>query len=366
MGAAYKLVVDGTEYTNDSGVVARIESEERREHHAITTLTAELIDPKWDIFSKVKDPAFDNIVVKLYLAKAGDARSQQVLVFDGKLTTMAVGYPERRTLWLTAHDNSIDARRQKSFKTFKGKNSVQVAKSIASLYSFAFDTSQVTDSLANLILREVDMGLNPNLSDWDHLQRALAADGMVAHVKGTKLYVTQAPSVVYATTFSRDRFPVISLNVTVQHVRGPGAQGDVKGSTVAFDGKGTQRAIKGADAKAADKEKASSRTGRRPIGGAATTSNNATHIEDLDGNKPEKVVDFLRKRKDSAQLVLLPTPDLSVLNNVRLSDWGGKVDGTWFVEGVKSTIVGGDGSATTTVSLMRGASPGAKKGAKLA
>lgn len=364
MGAAYKLVVDGAEYTHESTTVARIESEETRDKHSITTLTAELIDPAWDIFSKVKDPAFDDVPIKLYLAKAGEARSQQVLVFDGKLTTMAVGYPERRTLTITAHDRSIDARRQKSFKTFKGKTSLQVAESIAKAYGFSFDTSQVSSILAGLVAREVDIGLNPHLSDWDHVQRALAADGMVAHVKGKKLYVTQAPSVLYGTTFTKDRFPVISLNVTIQHVRGPGGQGDVRGS-VFMDGKGTLQALKGADAKAGAKEKAEARTGRRPIGGAATSSNKATHIEDLDGNKPEKVVAFLRKRKDSAQLVTLPCPDLSILNNVKLSGWGGKVDGTWFVESVKNTIVGGDGSAVTTVGIMRGASPGAKKGAQL-
>lgn len=369
MGASYKLVVDGTEYTNASGVVARIESEERREKHSITTLTAELLDPEWhaagSAFGKIKDPAFSNVPVKLYLAKAGEARANQVLVFDGKLTTIGVGYPERRSLTLVAHDESIDARRRKSMRVFKGKNAVQVAQAIAREYGFKVDTSQVDELIAGLVVREVDSGITPSLSDWDHLQRSLSADGFVAAVKGKTIHVTRAPSVAYATTFHRGRFPVISLNVSIQHVRGPGKQGDVRTSNVFFDGASTDKALRGTDAKRGDKEQAEARTGRRPVGGAAHSSDAKSHAEDMDGSNPKHTVEWLRKRKDSAQLTIYPAPDLSVLNNVRLADFGAKVDGTWFVESVKHTIAGGDANAVTAVGLVRGASPGALKGAQL-
>lgn len=369
MGASYRLVVDGKEYTHASGVVIKIDCEERREKSAITTLTAELLDPEWhdskSIFAQTKDPAFTEVPVKLYLAKAGESRADQVLVFDGKLTTMAVGYPERRVLTLTAHDKSIDARRKKTLNTFKGKNAVQVAQAIARGYGFTVDTSQVDDLIAGLVVREIDNGLTPNLSDWDHLQRALSADGFVAVVRGTKLHVIRAPSVVYATTMERGKFPVTSLNVTIQHVRGPGKQGDVRGSGAWMDSTGTSRAVKGTDAKAADKENAPARTGRAPIAGAATKSGGMPSIEDIDGNKPDAVVKYLRQRKDAAQLTLMAAPDLTVLNSVKLKGWGGKVDGTWFVEAVRNSIVGDGSSALTNVSLVRGASDGAKKGALL-
>ncbi len=364
MGSAYRLEIDGTAYTHESGVVARIESEETRDKHSLTTLTAELLDPDWSLFGKIKDPCFTNVPVKLSLAKAGDTRSQLQNVFDGKVTTLAVGYPDRRALVITAHDKSIDARRKKSLNTFKGKTSVQVAQAIARNYDFEVDTSQISANLSKLVARSVDIGYNPRHSDWDHLQRALSADGFVAHCKGRKLWITQAPSVAYGTVFYKDRFPVISLNVTIAHVGRPGGQGDIRGA-IAFEGKGTQTALKGADAKEAAKEKASAKTGRMGVAGAATKSGNMPSIEDIDGNKPEYIVDYLRKRKDSAQLVILPAPDLSVLNNVSMRGWGGKVDGTWFVESVKHTVVGGDASSVTAVGLMRGASPGAKKGASL-
>jgi phage protein D len=365
VGSAYKLEIDGKAYTHESGVIARIESEESRDKNRVTTLVAELIDPEWELFGKVKDPAFSNVPVKLYLAKAGDTRTNQQLVFDGKATTLAVGYPDRRTFTVTAHDNSIDARRNKAFKTFKGKTSVQVAKSICDQYGFEMDTSQITANLAKLVTRSVDIGLNPRHSDWDHLQRALAADGLVAHVKGKKLWVTQAPSVVYGTVFYKDRFPVVSLNVTISHVRGPGGGGDVKSSQVFMEDKSTLSAVSGTDAKQAAKEKATAKTGRTSVAGAATKSGNMPSIEDIDGNKPDYIVNYLRKRKDTAQMVILAAPDLSVLNNIQMRGWGGKVDGTWFAENVKHIIAGGEGGTVTAVSLMRGPSPGAKKGAGL-
>ncbi len=114
MGSAYRLEIDGKAYTHESGVVARIECEETRDKHSLTTLTAELIDPDWSLFGKIKDPCFTNVPVLLSLAKAGDTRTQLQNVFDGKVTTLAVGYPERRTLTITAHDKSIDARRKKA------------------------------------------------------------------------------------------------------------------------------------------------------------------------------------------------------------------------------------------------------------
>lgn len=364
MSGSYRLVVDGKDYTPESGVVVSIATEESRERRAISVLTAELLDPNWSsngsIFAKTKDPAFDNVPIKLYLSKAGEARTQQQVVFDGKLTTMAVGYPERKTLTLTCHDNSIDARRNKTLKAFGNKTGVQVAEAIAKRYGFEIDTTQIASNLAKLTQRRMDLGYNPKLSDWDHLQRALAADGFVAHVKGKKLHVTQAPSVVYGTVFYRDRFPVVSLNVTIQHVRGPGGQGDVRGA-VFMDGRGTQAARRDAEAK---REKSTAQTGRMSVAGAATKSGNTQAIEDIDGNKPEAVVEYLRKRKDAAQLTILAAPDLSVINNVQLRDWGGKVDGTWFCETVRHTIAG-EGSALTIAGLMRGASQGAKKGAGL-
>lgn len=362
MPQAYSLKLDGKEYTHDSGLIAQISYEEHRDKKRVTTLQAEFLDPQWALFGKIKDPAFSNVPVELYLSKAGQTREQKIKVFDGKLTALAVGYPDRRTLTVTAHDKSIDARRQKTFKVFKGKHGVHIAESIAKAYDLEIDASDITSLLGNIKTREVDIGLGPNLSDWDHMVRALAADGFTAHVRHSKLIISQSPSVRYATTFYRDRFPVVSLNVTVNHVRGPGKGGDVRGTTW-MDGQGTAKAVKGSDAKEAAKESAGSRTHRRPIGGAATSTAGA-HSEDLDGNKPENTVAYLRKRKDQAQMVLLASPDLTVMNNVMLSGWGGKVDGTWFLETVRHQV-SGDGGAMTTVGMMRGASSGAKKGANL-
>ncbi len=361
MAGGYKLVVGDREYTHADGVIARIESEERREKHSVCVLSAEFLDPQWDLFGKTPDPAFSNVDVKLYLAKAGEARSQQVLCFDGKVTTLAVGYPDRRALTITAHDKSVDARRNKTLQVFKNKSSAQIAEAMCKVYGWELDTRQVASEIARLVTRRVDLGFNPKLNDWDHMQRALAADGLVAHMRGKKVYVTRAPSVQYGTIFNKDQFPVVSLNVTIQHVRGPGGQGDVKGN-VYMDGRGTQQALSGSHAKDAAKEKATARTGRMTVAGASTRSGNIPAIEDIAGNKPEFIVDYLRKRKDAAQLVILSAPDFSLLNNARLQGWGGKVDGTWFAESVKHAIAG-DGPAQTTIGLMRGASDAAKKGA---
>lgn len=365
MPIAYKLTVDGKSYGPESGVVARIECEERREKNSITTLTAEFIDPEWKMFGEIKDPAFTEVPVELHLQKAGEARAAQTLCFQGKVTTLSVGYPDRRTLIITAHDKSIDMRRRKTLNTFKGKTSVQVASAIARAYDFEMDTSQIADLIPGLVLREVDSGVTPNLTDWDHLQRSLSADGFVAVMRKNKIHVTRAPSVAYGAMFHKDQFPVISFNVSVQHVRGPGKQGDVH-SSVWMEGSGERRAIQGAqDKKRADKEKADSRTPRRPVAGAEHSTSTKSHAEDDKGSNPAATVEQLRKRKDSAQLIIFPAPDLSVLNNVRLADWGAKVDGTWFVESVKHVVEGGDSSAVTAVGLVRGASPGALKGAQL-
>ncbi len=358
----YSLKLDNKEYTHDSGIVAEISYEEHRDKARITTLQVSMLDPNWDLFGKIKDPAFSIVPVELSLAKAGQTREQKVKVFEGKVTALSVGYPDRRVLTVTAHDKSIDARRQKSYKVFKGKHGVHVAEAIAKQYDLEIDTSNIVAELSKMKPREVDIGIGPWLSDWDHMTRALAAHGFTAHVKGKKLIISESPSVRYPDIFYKDQFPVVSLNVTVNHVRGPGHGGDVSGTTW-MDGQGTSRALKGADAKEGSKEKAGARTHRRPVGGAAT-STTGSHTEDLDGAKPENVVKYLRQRKDQAQMVLLASPDLTVMNNAKLSGWGAKVDGTWFLESVKH-MVSGDTGAMTHVSMLRGTSQGAKNGASL-
>lgn len=367
MAQAYRLEVSSpTTATNaakawsfdaTSGNVIHIDVELKREKHRISVLTCRIHDLKWDIFNALPDPAFSNVPVKLYLAPPGNPRSPTVLVFDGKVTSLQAGYPAVSTLTIVAHDKSIDMRKKAVYRTLRNKTSVQLAQEIAKEYGYTVDVDA-----GSVTVRTTAVEMGAELSDWDHIGRALAADGLYCHMDGSTLRIRQLATKAYPSTFSRDVPPVINLNAQINHVSGPGEGGDTK-TPIALENSGTAQAVSSTKAEA-DKEAASRRTHRRPVQGADASVEGA-HSEDLGSSPWSNKVTGYRHRKDSATLVLTSTPDLTMLHTVPLAGWGAKVDGTWYPSTIKHTITGAEASLTT-VSMERAPSASAAKSAGVA
>lgn len=383
MATAFKLEIasPGTKttsakswvFTGDSAqpeAVSQISTEIRKDHRRISTLTALITDPKWltkpldSLFTALPDPAFNDIPCRLWLAPPGSPREPTTLVFDGKLTSLQPSFPAPTLLTVVATDRSIDARKNAQLRTFKNKTSVQIAAEIAKDYSYTLDldTGDVVPKA-----RAIDLGYGGSvgggkLSDWDHLCRALNADGFEVHMEGTKLVVKRTQSTQYPTTFRHGAPGVLSFVPIIEHVRGPGASGDNK-TPVALEDKGTKAAAT-ATAQEQAALKASARTHRNPIEGQASTQDGA-HAE----RPPEvgwtNLATRLNRRKDTATLSLLPTPDLQLQHVVIIQGWGGKCDGPWYADSIRHQIVGST-YAATTVSLHRAASAAAAKSAGVA
>lgn len=344
------------EFTPATGNVITIETSLKKDKHRISNLVAKLYDPGWAIFNALPDIAFWDVPVTLYLSQPGNANSVTQLVFEGKATELSAGYPGPDTMTIVAHDRSIDMRRRKLYRTFRNLTSVQIAKKIATTYGF-----DVEVDLGSVQLRPVVSDIGAELTDWDHMARALAADGLELYHKGrSKIAIRQAASLAYPITFQKLGPLNIKLEPKINHV-GTGAGGDKRGP-VALATAGTFKAITDPSlTQAATDEKADKRSHRTPAVGAATETGGA-HSEDVATRAWTNQVTQLKRRKDTATLTCDALPDIGLHHTANLAGWGGKVDGTWFLEEIKHTITGTE-YPMSTLEMKRGPSSAAIKSA---
>src|SRR6185369_531803 len=206
-------------WTADSETVMSINLELHREHKHISCLTVQLWDPRtkgqmWPIYNALPDPAFADIPMKLAIAKPDGGPSTLTSVFEGKVTSLQAGYPGPDHTTIVAHDKSISARLQARYKTYKGKTSVQIAQQIAKDYGYSVDVSALVG--LTLTQRAIDMGASTMglgaFSDWNHLVRALAVDGLELYVKGGTLHIRQVATSLYPTVFTPDDGRVIQMD----------------------------------------------------------------------------------------------------------------------------------------------------------
>ena len=334
--------------TESDNAVQSISVELKKEKGRCSYMTVLLADPEFKFFSRLPDIAFFDVPIKLYALRSGGG-TVPTLVFDGTLTSYHASVGALSTLQLVAHDKTIAARKVSKVRTFSGKTSVQIAQKIASEYGLTIDVSSVSQ-LATA-QRAIDFGIAATgekyMSDWDHVVKALAADGLVVFVKGSKFVVHTASTDVYATTFKPNDGLFWKLDVTINHVRGPGAGGNTK-SPATMDHKGTEKAVSGADASEAAKQSGGEgATHRRPVGGPASKTGGA-HTEDIDGTKWKNTVTHARNRKDEAVLTTALIPDLYLTNLVALSGFGAKIDRNWEIETIRHDIIPAGASITTT------------------
>jgi len=344
--------------------LASLDVELKKDKRRLSVATLRIHDPQWNarpvasLFNALPDPAYSDVPVKIWLAPPGAPRSPTSLVFEGKVTSLQPAFPAPSLLTIVATDRSIDARKQAQLRTFKNKSSTQIAEAIAKDYGFDVDLD-VGDVQPKQ--RTVDIGYGASvgsgrLSDWDHLVRALASDGLEVWMRGSTLVVRRTQSTAYPSTFRHGDPNIISFVPMIEHVHGPGAGGDLK-NTVAFQDRGTKQAVTGTGAAAKAAEAAGARTHRTPVAGQKTGTD-GTHAEDIPVGWTN-VATQLSRRKDTATLILTATPDLYLTHTVSIAGWGGKCDGAWYPEGIRHAVVGA-AAATTTVSLHRkGSSAGA-------
>ena len=351
-------------FTDDAGVptrVSQIDCELKRDHKRISTLTVKITDPAWvsrprdALFNALPDPAWQDVPVKLWLAPPSAPRSPTVLVFDGKLTSLQPAFPAPTLLTLVATDRSIDLRREGRLRTFKNKTSVQLAQAIANEYGYTVqaDTGDVVPKQ-----RAIDIGFGGSvggakLSDWEHLVRALAGDGLLAHMEGSTLVIKRTQDVLYPYTFRHGDPRVISFVPMIEHVHGPGDGGSTK-TVAAFDRNGNVATVAAAVS-------GTVRTHRGPVEGQPTGSSGA-HAEIVPVGWTNAATQ-LAKRKDTATLTLVMSPDIKLVHQVGVQGWGVKCDGPWFVETVKHTFASAGAVMQTVLTLKRAGQtgPGASK-----
>lgn len=356
-------------WTAESETVQTIELDLHKDHKAISTLNVRLYDPKvgsrwWPLFNTIADPTFSDVPVKLSLADPNLGPSSMRLVFDGKLASLQPGYPGPSHTTFVAHDHSLTARMQARYSTYKGLRSVDVARLVAKNYGYDTDFTQLVDIVTTLTTKSIDVGMSTMgdgaFSDWKHLARALASDGLELYFVGKKLVVRQIAKTVYPIAFSPDDGNVITLEVTINHVGGPGGGGQSK-APLPGGSKGSAASATGAVATEAVKEGSVAVTHRTPPSGPAA-SHTGAHTESLSSRTGVDAQH--RLRKDEATLVIRLSPDIGLHNVIPLKGWGKKIDGNWFIKSINHSVAGGAG--TTTLHLTNRPSDGAKKAAGIA
>ena len=350
----------GVTLTEADNAVQSVQVELKKDKGRVSYLTVNLTDPGFKFFSRLPDIAFFDVPLKLYAARVGGSSAVPVLVFDGLITAYHASFGALTTLQLVAHDKTIKARKSARIRTIKNKTSVQAAKDIAAEYGLELDATSLGD--VAMAQRAIDFGIAGSgekfMSDWDHVVKCLAADGLVVFVKGSKLVVHQASTDVYGTMFKPGDGLVWRLDATINHVRGPGGMGN-KAGPVAMDHKGTEKAVSGVNAIEASKESGGDgRTHRRPVGGPATSTSGA-HTEDVSGAKWKNTVTHDRNRKDEATLTASFLPDLYLSHLVAISGFGAKIDRNWEIEGIRHDIIPA-GASTTSVTMHSATSKGAQ------
>lgn len=317
--------------------LSEVTVELHKEKRAIGNLVAVIhCDNVWRLLDQMPDIAFDNIPCVLYMSKPGSPEKVTHKVFDGKVTAYDPRYPEN-ILTITAHDKSIDARKSKTYQTFKKLTSVQIAERVAKIYGYDVDQAGVT---AELKQRNISTGHGDD-SDWDHMARELAMDGLEFYVKGNKLKIRNIAKKRYPVVFGRLDPVIRDFQAKIAHVRGPGSSGNIK-NTAALATGGDAKALDGARAQAVDKQQGGEhRTHRRPTG---TTSDGA-HLGDA--SKWTAYAGLKYRRQDEATMVIDPTPDITLDHYASLDDFGEKIDGDWEIRSIRHALLSGGGSATT-------------------
>lgn len=343
-------------FSPNSENVIGIDVDLRKEGKRISTMTMRLHDPRsggrWHpIFTDLPDPAFADVPVKVYLPKPTESQAASRLVFDGKMTSLQPSYPAPSELTVVAHDRSIDARLKASYDTFKNKNSQAIANIIAQRYGWMVDASDLVGIVLTQRLISIGMGGvgRGALSDWHHVSRALAADGLELYVTTNKtLKIRKSSSTAYPHTFTPDDDLLVSFQPMINHVGGPGQGGQSKMPLPAGN-KGTALSTVGPNKGETDAEGADATKHRAHPQGPASTSR-GVHTEST-GNDSGPAVQR-RKRKDEASMTTRALPDLGLQHLLSFSGWGGKIDGTWHLAGVRHTIPG-TGDALSHLSLTR-------------
>lgn len=355
-------------FTPASNKVIRADVNLRREGKRISFATVEVRDPRdgsvmWPLANELPDPAFLDVPMRIYLSKPGDSAVAAKLIFDGKQTSMQPGWPAPSTLTMVAHDRSIDMRAQARVRALKNKTSVQLAQAIASEYGYTVDTSE----LGGIILtqRLIDIGMSgfgrATFSDWNHIVRALAVDGLELYVKGKVIAVRKLAQLVYPQTFRPDDGTVILFKPTINHVSSPGAGGQIKGPQPGGN-KGTALSTRDARKVETDAEKADGATHRKVPQGPSST-NQGAHTESTGSNDGPAFQ--RRKRKDEAELAIWARPDLGLQHMVNMAGYGKKFDGTWHIVDMTFPIAG-NGPTQQTMRLSREPQGGALAQAKVA
>lgn len=338
----------------DAGVVMRVGCDLQADQQRLSVLTVLVADSGGLIFGDLPDPAFQSVPVRFYMARASS--EAPVLVFDGKITRLSYGYPSAQTTTIVAHDKSVDMRKRALATVIKGAKSTQIAEKIGKSYGLTV-TSEVSAAVAAaLVARSISYAAH--LSEWDHIVRELAADGLEAVVTGSKLVIRERASTAYATTFSKGRPPIVTLDVTIEHIGTPGGGGD---KTIAFQDKNTARVAidKKAQQAVLAIEDADALVSRVAVTGPAAATAGA-HVEDRSKQNRQQAP-ALQRRKDVLNMTCSALPDLTLSHTIALDGFGGKVDGTWYPRTISHTVRSGSEASGTRISATRAPSPGASK-----
>jgi hypothetical protein len=356
--------------TNADNQVRQISVALKKEKGRSSYLTAEVFDPRWELFDKLPDPAFHDVPVRLYMPPLKAPQSPPILVFDGMITTLDENFPDWR-FTIVAHDKSFKARLNAAQRVVRNKNSVQAAQELARRYGLTVEIGQdVLDDVANrkIIARAVDISIPATaalaMSDWQQITRMLESDGLRGYMKGRTLIVEKQPRKTYKKKITPA--DTTSLNVRIQHVRGPGHGGNI--INPAFEGTDSQKAVFAAQGALIQDfvnsmTAGQARTHRKPVGGRPA-NHDGSHAEAAAAKWTNKVT-RMAGRKDEAQWTGDLTPDLFPDYYVTMSGWGAKVNGDWEIEEVNHILVPGDNGAQTTMKLVRGASKQAAKSADI-
>lgn len=332
-----------------ASVTCDMRKEDKRD---LSFLEIKLRDVNSRILDAIPDPSFADVPMRFYMTEPG--HEQPTLVWEGIVTRLAPNFPDG-DLELVGHDKSIKMRKQAKVRAFKKMSPVDAAKKIASEYGLTSDIDIGDLSLQTRAFMMSFPGFGKeSFSDWDFIKAQLLSVGLTPHVHKGKMYVRQTAVEVYPVTFRPGDGRFISLKASINHVKGPGDNGNVD-STVAFENSGTAKALKGTSAKIAEKQQGgSAKTPRSMLGGATGSA-----TEGGADNAAPYANDVVKRqgRKDDATLTLNPTPGVFLHHLVDIAGCARKIDGKWEVMGVKHVLVP-ESEETTTLLLARGVSKG--------
>jgi len=330
-----------------ASVTCDMRKEEKRD---LSFLEIKMRDPLSRALDAIPDPSFADVPMRFYMTEPG--RDQPTLTWEGIVTRLEPSIPEY-DLVIVGHDKSIKMRRNAKIRAFKKMTPVDAAKKIASEYGLESDIDVGDISLKTRAFMMSFPGFGKeSFSDWDFIKAQLSSVGLTSHVHKGKMYVRQTAVEIFPISFRPGDGRFIGLKASINHVKGPGDNGNVSG-TVAFESSGTVKALKGVNAQIAAKQQGgSAKTPRSMLGGATGDAQEGN----ADTSSPYVNLVVKRQgRKDDATLTLNPTPGLYLHHLVDIQGCAAKIDGKWEVMGVKHVLVP-ESEETTTVLLARGVS----------